>query len=240
MNAALQLLPATLLKQLEVRQSAKRKTVAIRVLADRVQVTVPSALSRAQWLPLVARKQAWIFDRQAKVRARLQETPHYRYCEGEQFPLLGSSYPLQITSGAVNQVQLVGAALQVQLSQRGRKPQPERVRAALECWYKSTAQRLLEQKSRALAETLGLGVGRVSVKLTRSKWGHCTSLGDLQYNWLIVQAPMAVVDYLVAHEVSHLRHPNHSAAFWSQVQTVCPDYAAARQWLKRFGHTLCL
>ena len=78
------------------------------------------------------------------------------------------------------------------------------------------------------------------MRFTRSKWGHCTSEGVLQYNWHIVLAPEPVVDYLVAHEVCHLRHLNHSAHFWALVASVCPDYQAQRDWLKANGRCLTL
>ncbi|UTA48190.1 M48 family metallopeptidase [Simiduia sp. 21SJ11W-1] len=238
MNA--QALPQALLDQLRVCRSPRRTTVGIRVLADGVQVSVPKALPDAHWLPLVAAKQAWIIARQADIRARQAEAPSYGFTSGECLPYLGRHYPLQICEGARTHVQLVDNQWQVALSRRGRKPQALRVQAAMAEWYQAQAGMLLTQKSRQLAARIGRSIGRVTVKRTRSKWGHCTSLGDLQYNWLIVQAPEAVVDYLVAHEVSHLRHPNHSAAFWAQVGALCPDYLAQRRWLKRHGHSLCL
>ena len=107
-------------------------------------------------------------------------------------------------------------------------------------WYHQQAQDILTQKTEQLTRQMGLKYQQVIIKATRSKWGHCTSRGVIQYNWHILLAPEAIVDYLVAHEVSHLRHHNHSSEFWSLVASVCPDYQALRQWLKRQGACLVL
>ncbi len=233
-------LPPTLLRQLHIVRSRRRATIGIRIYPDRIQVNAPIGVAQSELLALLAHKCQWIEQRLASARARLAERPVYRYEAGERWPYLGNHYPLVIALGTHTHVALRDHQLHVCLSRRGRRPQAERVKAALTDWYKAEALSLLEAKSRALAGQLGEPVGRVAVKFTRSKWGHCTSAGDLQYNWLILQAAPEVVDYLVAHEVSHLRHPNHSAAFWRQVEKLCPHYAEARRWLKRHGHSLSM
>ena len=99
---------------------------------------------------------------------------------------------------------------------------------------------MLADKTRNRAAELGVTVGDIRLRLTRSKWGHCTRSGIIQYNWLIALAPESVVDYLVIHEVCHRRHLNHSRAYWQLVESLCPDYLRRRQWLKDWGHTLVL
>lgn len=233
-------LPEALASQLHIKHSARRKTLGLRFYPDRIQVNAPASISRAEVLALLAPKHLWLQRRLAEARARFGDRPEHSYQAGARMLFLGADYPLAINTGSHTAVQLSGGALQITLSRRGRRPQAARARDAMAAWYQQQALALLSEKSRALAAQCGLAVAEVKVKYTRSKWGHCTSRGELQYNWLIVQAPVAIVDYLVAHEVSHLRHPNHSAAFWSQVATLCPDYLAARRWLKSHGHRLCM
>src|SRR5690606_23710810 len=88
------------------------------------------------------------------------------------------------------------------------------------------AAAVLPARTRALADYLGVGgkLKDVVFRKTKTKWGHCTASGRIQFNWLIMLAPDAIIDYMICHEVSHLRVMNHSAQFWGLVASVCPDY----------------
>jgi predicted metal-dependent hydrolase len=88
------------------------------------------------------------------------------------------------------------------------------------------------------AARLGLRPGRISLRDPRSRWGSCTASGDLMFSWRLVLAPAFVLDYVVAHEVAHLREMNHSPRFWAVVRGLCPDYEIPREWLRRNGGTL--
>ncbi|MBY4677550.1 M48 family metallopeptidase [Marinobacterium arenosum] len=221
-----------------LKRSARRRTIGIRVAPDGVTVSVPSQLDQQEIDRVLRRKAGWIEQKLAlfKQAGPLLEK---QYIDGEPFDYLGRPLKLRILPASRGEVERIGEQLIVRLR---RQADPTRQQAAvqrlLEQWYRQQALRLLDEKSRTLAARIGRPVGQVRVRRTRSKWGHCTHRGDLQYNWLILAAPEPVIDYLVAHEVSHLVHPNHSAAFWQQVETLCPDWKAQRDWLKRHGHTL--
>ncbi len=92
--------------------------------------------------------------------------------------------------------------------------------------------------SKILADQLGLSFKKITIKDVRGRWGSCSSRGNLNYNWRIILAPEQVLVYLCAHEVSHLRHMNHSAEFWALVASICPDHLALRTWLKKNGEEL--
>ncbi|MCQ2740852.1 MAG: M48 family metallopeptidase, partial [Alphaproteobacteria bacterium] len=72
----------------------------------------------------------------------------------------------------------------------------------------------------------------------KSRWGSCSTLGNINYNWRTCMAPLYVIEYLVSHEVSHLLHPDHSASFWQTVEATCPNYKEGRRWLKIKGKDL--
>ena len=90
-----------------------------------------------------------------------------------------------------------------------------------------------------LAAAHGLAVARVTVRNQRSRWGSCSRDGNIALNWRLLQMPTAVCDYVLLHELMHLREPNHSPRFWAHVAGVCPDYAEARVWLRAEGLALC-
>jgi predicted metal-dependent hydrolase len=98
----------------------------------------------------------------------------------------------------------------------------------------------MHNKTRYYARELGLEhkLGKVTYRKTRTKWGHCDESGDIQFNWLLMLAPKPVLDYLIAHETSHLRYLNHSARFWRTVESLCPRYKEHRDWLTNNGHRL--
>ena len=104
----------------------------------------------------------------------------------------------------------------------------------------SKAQRYMPARVEYYARKLGLAhkLKAVTFRRTRTKWGHCCQDGTIQFNWLVMMAPPAVLEYLIAHETSHLRHLNHSKKFWETVGSLCPDYKQHRDWLSDHGHRL--
>ncbi|HKX90439.1 MAG TPA: YgjP-like metallopeptidase domain-containing protein, partial [Sphingopyxis sp.] len=115
----------------------------------------------------------------------------------------------------------------------------ETVGRRIERWLKAEALDLMERESRDIAGAAGLSVGRVGVGDPRSRWGSCTHDGDLRYSWRLVMAPDHVRRATVAHEVAHIRHMDHSAAFHALVDELHDgDVAAARGWLRREGRGL--
>ena len=88
------------------------------------------------------------------------------------------------------------------------------------------------------APLLGVACNRITIRTQRTRWGSCSSKGNLNFNRLLVLAPAAVLDYVVVHELCHLREMNHSPQFWSLVESILPDYKQRKKWLKENGNTL--
>lgn len=105
-------------------------------------------------------------------------------------------------------------------------------------FLKKYAAAYLEERSRAAAAKIGRTVRKVTVKEIKSRWGSCSTKNNINYNWRIIMAPDFVIDYLICHEVSHLCHPDHSAAFWNCVASLCPNWQDGRRWLKVRGKML--
>lgn len=107
-------------------------------------------------------------------------------------------------------------------------------------FIKKTARQKLFELTQKKAEEIGCPVKRVSIKDTKSRWGSCSSINNINYNWRIALAPLYVIEYLVAHEVSHLRHQDHSRDFWNCVCSLYARSAEGRRWLKEHGRELYL
>ena len=105
-------------------------------------------------------------------------------------------------------------------------------------WLSKQAMEICTDESMKFAKALGVTVAKVTVKAMHTRWGSCSSAGNLNYNWRLILAPEEVLTYVCAHEVAHRVHMNHSKAFWDTVAGVCPNHAAARAWLKKHGSSL--
>ena len=114
----------------------------------------------------------------------------------------------------------------------------ETLRGALKLWYKEAARRVIRERVEALRD--GLKVGRVSVRDQKTRWGSCSSNGNLSFNWRVVMAPLYVIDYLVVHELTHVEFPDHSPRYWKRVESRLPDYRVGKAWLREKGPWLAL
>ena len=102
------------------------------------------------------------------------------------------------------------------------------------------AEKALGERTAFFAKVMGIDYGRITVRNQKTRWGSCSAKGTLSFNWRLMLAPPAILDYVVVHELCHLTHMNHSAAFWQAVEAVYPDYRSARRWLKEHGQELIL
>ena len=222
---------------------SNRRSAAIQVKSSQVVVAAPFGTSKAELHRWVLAKAPWVLRKIQQQHARLDEIPKPSFAQRSQWPYRGRSVYLNLGSGTTKQVRLVDDNLHLILPNRSinrASDYESLVRRHLIDWYKQQALEVLTAKSDYICNLLGTRYQGLQLRQTKSKWGHCTSKGELQYNWLIMQAPESVIDYLVAHECCHLLELNHGGRFWALVETVCPNYVAERNWLRQNGHTLVI
>ncbi len=212
---------------------SKRKSLAITIEDGKVLVRAPMRLARSEIQAFVLQKQDWILQKVKEQTAQLAEIPERQYLDGEYFPLRGRFICLRVHSRHTA-TRRIGDELYTPIASA------EHIAERVQAWYRKEAKRVLSAKAQALAAKLNLPIKEIKVRKNKRRWGHCTSTGVLQFNWLIMLAPESVIDYLVAHEVCHLRHFDHSPEFWGLVKQCEPDYEEAQIWLKQNGHLLVL
>ena len=115
-----------------------------------------------------------------------------------------------------------------------------RAASLFETWYKKQARTVLTERVEFFARECGFNVKKIRISSARTRWGSCSTKGTLSFTWRLVMAPLEVIDYVVVHELCHLKELNHSKVFWSQVGVILPDYKLRRKWLKDNGAVLRL
>ena len=208
----------------EWRRTPRARRISLRVsrLDGRVTLTLPPQVPRAT-------AEAFLHERQEWLRAALAEA--HAPCPvaaGTWLPVAGAA--LCVMPAATGTVAIEGDRLLV--PERG-APGP-RVAA----WLKLRARDRLAEAVEVYAARLGRTPRSLRLRDTRSRWGSCSSGGDLMFSWRLVMAPPAVLAYVAAHEVAHLAQMNHSSAYWKTLAGLMPDYSAPRAWLRAEGGAL--
>jgi predicted metal-dependent hydrolase len=216
-----------------VRRSQRRGTVSIAIDPSMgVLLTAPQATPIARLDRVVHDKARWIVERLR--RGPVERAAPREFVNGETFLYLGRQYRLKIASGAVTRVALTGGRLVVTVPVGSAAA----VRKAVAAWYRHHAAERLPERAAIWAEKMGVPVPVVLIRDQRRRWGSCDPKGNLRFNWRIGQAAMRLLDYVVAHELVHLAHRKHTAAFWSALGKVMPDYEARREALRGIGARL--
>ena len=100
-------------------------------------------------------------------------------------------------------------------------------------WIKENAKRILTNVTQTKAQEMGVSFKSIAITSAKTRWGSCSGVNAIRYSFRLLYAPKAVIEYVVVHELSHVRHKNHSPRFWMEVQTYCPAWQAYRAWLKQ-------
>ena len=220
----------------EVIRTDRKRSASIYLDGEGIKVRVPKGLSDSCVRDLIARKSPWIKRKLREVELAAPPRPK-EFASGETFSYLGRNYRLKVLFGDTPSLKMRGGYLEANISGSS-KTREEEVRSLLLDWYRKHAQEKLEEKTHRYAKILQIEPNCVSVKDYKSRWGSCSTTGDISYNWRIVMAPHHIVDYVVVHELCHLLEHNHSAVYWRHVERIIPDFKKCREWLKQNSERL--
>jgi predicted metal-dependent hydrolase len=211
-----------------VRRSDRARRVRVSVDArGEVEVVLPRRSPERAAAAAVVELRPWIERRLADARAARDAVA----ARGAAVPYLGTELALHPESGRTR-VHRRGDVLLV--------PGDDRAPAALERWYRRAAHREVAPRLDAAAAALGTRYEKLTIRNQRTRWGSCSTTGAMSFNWRLLLAPEAVLDYVVWHEACHLLVMDHSPDFWALVRRHCPAYENHRRWLRRHGATLVL
>jgi predicted metal-dependent hydrolase len=208
------------------RRHARARNYVLRLYANKtVVVTMPRAGTRTFARDFVASRKTWL-EKQWRI-LETRKIPPQLLRPGMEILFRGEPVVLQAQRTGLNWQLQFGAETTPLAGLDGN------LRPALERHLQNLAKTELAVRARELADAHCLKVKRVSVRNQKSRWGSCSHNGTISLNWRLIQLPAAVRDYIIIHELMHLRELNHSPRFWSEVEKVCPNYHAAEEWLKQ-------
>lgn len=211
---------------------SKRKTLSLIVENDgTLTVRAPLRLKEADIQRFIEAKADWIKRKQANIR-KIAVTPR-QYVDGDTFLYLGKEISLRLVPDRKPALVLDG------VFKLAKSAQP-RAESVFEVWYKEQARAVLAVRVDFFARKYGFEVEKIRISSARTRWGSCSAKKTLSFTWRVVMAPPEVIDYVVVHELCHLRELNHSRSFWAQVEAILPGYKSTRKWLKHNGAKLTL
>jgi predicted metal-dependent hydrolase len=213
---------------LRVTRNRRAKRMYLRYIPTEhgFSLTLPQRARFDDGVAFVNAKSDWI----ASTLARMPARKRLRF--GAILPVLGRQVQILRDPELKRAYLLKGDELRIRPD--ADKSSGEQIELVLKKIVRKELQRLAEEKS---AE-IGRSVNRITLRDTRSRWGSCSTTRNLMFSWRLVFAPREVLDYVASHEVAHLRHMNHSAAFWARVEDICPDYLNWKDWLRDHGNEL--
>ena len=219
---------------------ARRRSIGFVVGPEGLAVSAPRWVSLADVDEALRAKAGWILRKlhEQHERARALAESRVQWRDGSSLPFLGETVIVVLdprTTGAVlnsDAQSLPGVphlTLHVGLPQGAGEAQ---IREAVQSWLQRQARRIFEERCAHFAQRLGVRIRRLSLSSAATRWGSANADGSVRLNWRLVHFALPVIDYVVTHELAHLREMNHSAAFWDVVRSVLPDYETRREALR--------
>lgn len=218
-----------------VKRSARRKTMALKVRGDEVSLHLPKRVPLWLGKQFVAKQQDWL---KARLLMTGQQAKRVFNAESAQ-PYLGNDYPLRLDPGLKQRRQLIFKDQQFNLKLPA-DSHADVIKNAFLRGYRQLAEVYLPDRCQQLADLTGLQPKQIQLRSYKARWGSCNARGEVQLNWLLIQAPPQVIDYVIIHELCHLQQMNHSVNFWQLVEQFTADYRVHRDWLKQHGQLLML
>ncbi len=212
-----------------LKRSARR-TIGFTIDGSGLSITAPRWVTLTDIEAAIAEKQRWIFAKLAEWKTRTEQRalPQIDWRDGAQLPYLGKTVTIALGASAVafdTDTLRLSLPLPAQADM-------QQIKDRVQGWLQGEAKRIFGERLAVYAQGLGVTYSTYALSSAATRWGSCSSDGRIRLNWRLIHFPMSIIDYVVAHELSHLREMNHSPAFWQTVESIFPEFREARHTLK--------
>ena len=219
---------------------ARRRTIGFLVGPEGLTVSAPRWVGAGEIEAALREKSRWILRKLHEQRERTRRLASARidWRDGASFPFLGETVILvldpRITGSVLRQPEAVLPGVPALTLHLGlpQEAQPEQIRDAVQAWLQRQAKRIFEERAAIFAARLNVRLRRLALSAAATRWGSANADGSIRLNWRLVHFALPVIDYVVTHELAHLREMNHSPAFWDVVRSALPAYESARGTLR--------
>jgi len=221
---------------------SSRKTVGIAIERNGlVKVTSPLRVSESYINDLLQKKANWIIKKLENIETRVSKANKARgFEEGEFFSYLGKEYKLILVRSSDLKKPTVSLEDEELIITIPNDFQAQRLKEVLKIWYIKRFKLVIEDRIKYYSSIIGVFPQKITIKEQKTRWGSCSAKGNINLNWKLIMAPLEVLDYVVIHELCHMKQMNHSKEFWKLVELVFPMYKRCRVWLKENGDLLCI
>jgi predicted metal-dependent hydrolase len=218
----------------ELKRNSRSKKLSISVRKNgKIVVVSPPLVPKFLISKFIDQNKSWIETQKKKVSKN-------KFIDQDFVMIFGKKYEIKLeeTLGP-SKIELKEKTIIIKLhSPQELSFDPSNPPAVLTRFLKNTAQHYITKKTNNMSKKMGLSYGKISFRSQRTRWGSCSSLGNLNFNINLIHFPPLVIDYVIIHELAHRKHMDHSRNFWQLVEKYQPDYRLHRGWLKRRGSTI--
>ena len=208
---------------------SKRRTLSLSINENaELIVRAPNQISNKRIEEFIIEKSKWINKNKNLMQSRINEMND----SDSDYLFLGNIYPLIKVNEDPNKIDFNGTEFITSIENQ------DTFKASLKSWYKIKFKEIAIPRLNYFSDKYNLKINQVRFKNQKTLWGSCSSKNNINLNYLLVMAPMIVIDYVIIHELVHTVHKNHSENFWNAVEAIMPDYKKAKKWLNKNGYKL--
>ncbi len=208
---------------------SKRRTLSLSINENaELIVRAPNQISNKRIEEFIIEKSKWINKNKNLMQSRINEMNN----SDSNYLFLGNIYPLIKVYENPNKIDFNGTEFITSIENQ------DKFKASLKSWYKIKFKEIAIPRLNYFSDKYNLKINQVRFKNQKTLWGSCSSKNNINLNYLLVMAPMLVIDYVIIHELVHTVHKNHSENFWNAVEAIMPDYKKAKKWLNKNGYKL--
>ena len=208
---------------------SKRRTLSLSINENaELIVRAPNQISNKRIKEFIIEKSKWINKNKNLMQSRINEMND----SDSNYLFLGNIYPLIKVNENPNKIDFNGTEFITSIENQ------DKFKASLKSWYKIKFKEIAIPRLNYFSDKYNLKINQVRFKNQKTLWGSCSSKNNINLNYLLVMAPMIVIDYVIIHELVHTVHKNHSENFWNAVEAIMPDYKKAKKWLNKNGYKL--
>ena len=208
---------------------SKRRTLSLSINENaELIVRAPNQISNKRIEEFIIEKSKWINKNKNLMQSRINEMND----SDSDYLFLGNIYPLIKVYENPNKIDFNGTEFITSIENQ------DKFKASLKSWYKIKFKEIAIPRLNYFSDKYNLKINQVRFKNQKTLWGSCSSKNNINLNYLLVMAPMIVIDYVIIHELVHTIHKNHSENFWNAVEAIMPDYKKAKEWLNKNGYKL--